>query len=231
MDDVAKFANEAMQFTSQLFTELSAAAEQSIPPNATQLKKWKKLAAKSNKGIMKSTRLYWAREDRGRLEATILQEQMSRERLDRDANAARVIEKLRSHSALAHDIDRACGAAAHLQSLLAQLAPVPATGYHGAAFLSIPAILTLPVELLLFPCGDVYTYGKIEHRKSVLNKWRVPSLGTGDAVCRSLCDDSLFSRDEKLKNLSGKRSTDKAAFSFSGSASPLQFQAVLVYFC
>lgn len=137
-DGVEQLVDEAMASTAAMFSEISELLKGQTQPTRDQLKAWKKLAAHSNKAISKSTRLFWQKEDRAKIEQSILKQTMQKERLDRDANYARVLEKLRSHSNLAtNDLDRACGAASHVQVVLSQLAPVPSTSYHGAAFLAL----------------------------------------------------------------------------------------------
>tara|TARA_Y100000389_G_C17332350_1_gene448784 strand:+ start:305 stop:799 length:495 start_codon:yes stop_codon:yes gene_type:complete len=137
-EDAVDVVDKAMASTAAMFTEISALLKGNGVPSRTQLENWKRLAAKSNKSIAKSTRLFWAKDDRARIENSLLKQAMASERLDRDANCARFLEKLRSHSNIASaDLDRACGAAAQVQVVLSQLAPVPNTSYHGSAFLAL----------------------------------------------------------------------------------------------
>lgn len=137
-DDAAFLVDSAMKSTATLFVELAAAIRSKTSPSTEQLRKWKKLSATANKHVGKSTRLFWQAEDRVKIEASILKKTMQKERLDRDANLARVLEKLRSHSVLhSSGLDRACGAAIQVQVALSQLAPLPVTAYHGASYLSL----------------------------------------------------------------------------------------------
>ena len=136
--EVVGVLEEAMSSTAAVFSEISALLKEGETPNKAQLKSWKRLAAKGNKAIAKTARIFWSKEDRSRVENALLKQTLKSERLDRDANFARILEKLRSHSNISTtDLDRACGAAAQVQVVLSQLAPVPNTSFHGAAFLAL----------------------------------------------------------------------------------------------
>ena len=137
--------DEAMSSTATVFAEISAMLKKGDVPSKEELKGWKRLTAKGNKAIAKTARIFWSKADRSRVENALLKQTIKSERLDRDANYARILEKLRSHSNIATpDIDRACGAAAQVQVVLSQLAPVPNTSFHGAAFLALSFNDSLP---------------------------------------------------------------------------------------
>lgn len=136
--ELSALVDEVLSHTAAVFHEIEAMLKSNTQPSEQTLKRWKRLSGKSNLGVYKSCRMFWEREQRLHVEKAILKQAIANERMDRDATAIMVMEKLRSHSTiLSGDIDRAWSAASAAQVALSELAPAPPTSYHGATFLAL----------------------------------------------------------------------------------------------
>jgi hypothetical protein len=137
-DEILGVVDEAMASTATVFAEMGEVLTAKETPTRQQLLKWKKLVGKSNKATARAVRTFWSREDRHLIEKKLLHVSAVQDRLDKEANYARVLERLRQHATVGTvEIDRAVGAAVQVQAVLAQLAPVPSTAFHGATFLTL----------------------------------------------------------------------------------------------
>lgn len=143
--ELERVANEALQDTAALHTELKSILAQEGPscPSAQQLEEWRMMAMRSNIAVSRLARLAWMADDRRNIEMTILLETVKRDSLDREATFAHTWGKLRQQSANLNgdgpsvSMDRAQSAAHQVESALAALAPVPNTHYHGAPALAL----------------------------------------------------------------------------------------------
>lgn len=137
-DEILSVVDDAMESTAKVFDEINSVLSTNDTPTRAQLLRWKKFIGKANKSTGRAVRTFWSREDRHQIEKKLLHVSCVLDRLDREANYARVIERLRQHASVGmQEIDRATGAAVQIQHVLAQLAPVPSTSFHGAMFLSL----------------------------------------------------------------------------------------------
>ncbi len=137
-DGILAVVDDAMGSTATVFEEMNNVLSTKATPTRDQLLRWKKLTGKANKATGRAVRTFWSREDRHQIEKKLLHVSCVLDRLDREANYARVIERLRQHASVGmQEVDRATGAAVQIQHMLAQMAPVSSTSFHGAIFLSL----------------------------------------------------------------------------------------------
>ena len=133
----ATSADEAVATTASVFHEMADALKSDHPVSAEQLRAWKRQIGRANKAIARAIRSSWLAQDRLTIELELLKAEAKKERLDRDANVARVFEKLRSYSTIGPaDVDRCIGASANVQKMLASLAPILPESSTGTRFLA-----------------------------------------------------------------------------------------------
>ena len=131
-------ANAALAASAQVHSEILKMITTGTVPSTDDLKRWKKLNATTNRSISKATRHFWQHEDRLIIERNTIRSCIRKERLDQQANSARVFEKIRQYSTIGqHDTDRMLGNAANVQTMINALAPVQPTSFHGAAWLAL----------------------------------------------------------------------------------------------
>ena len=134
--------DECLATTAALYTEIGKRLKEhhhsdlnvKIPRDV--LKKWKKFAGRANRAIDKHSKAAYEREDRRIVETMMMKDVLRKEKLDRDANLARVYEWMRSSIDPAYaSIDRAIGSAAVIEDMLCELSPTGRVSFHGAEIL------------------------------------------------------------------------------------------------
>jgi len=129
-------AAAALQQSSELFAELSDFAKKGSVPDAARIAAWKKKTKLVNQNVSKTTRLTWMELDRMMVDSKIACIAASHDALDERANAARVVERIRTFSNLAEgSVDRAVSATMTVQNMVSTLCACPVTSYHGAPLL------------------------------------------------------------------------------------------------
>ena len=131
-------ANTALSASAQVHSEIQKKLSTDEVPTLDDLRRWKKLTAKTNKSVSRATRSFWERENRLTIERNTIRAVIRKERLDLQANSARVFDRIRHHSSIGvQDTDRIITHANQVQTMLNALAPVQPTSFHGAAWLAL----------------------------------------------------------------------------------------------
>lgn len=126
----------ALQQSSELFAELADCTKRGSVPDAARLASWKAKTKLVNQSISRTTRLTWMELDRMKVDSKMQSIAASHDALDERANAARVIERIRTFSNLNEgSVDRAVSATITVQNMISTLCACPVTSYHGAPLL------------------------------------------------------------------------------------------------
>lgn len=129
-------AAAALQQSSELFAELADCAKRGAPPDAARLAALKAKAKLVNRSISRTTRLTWLELDRMKVDSAMASIAASHDALDERANAARVVERIRTFSNLTEgSVDRAVSATMTVQNMISAICACPVTSYHGAPLL------------------------------------------------------------------------------------------------
>lgn len=136
--DYTSAVNEALAASAALHAEIQKCIVASSTPSVKTLKAWRTLNKTTNQKMRTATRKFWDNENRIIIEKNTIRGLIRKERLDREANSARVFDKLRTYSTHGQlDIDRILARASQVQTLVNSLAPVQPTTFHGAAWLAL----------------------------------------------------------------------------------------------
>lgn len=133
IEEFGDASGTALRESAELFHELSKLLRRKKLPDEDQLSKWKEKAKEINKQVSRSTRLCWAELDRVKVDSDTAVIAAKNDALDERANAARVIEKVRTFCNVQEgSVDRAVASTVQVQNLLAGLCACPETQFHGA---------------------------------------------------------------------------------------------------
>lgn len=133
VEEFADASGIALRESAELFSELASLLRRDRLPDEGQLLKWKEQAKQINKQVSRSTRLCWAELDRMKVDSDMTVVAAKNDALDERANAARVIEKVRTFCNVQEgSVDRAVASTTQVHNLLAGLCACPETQFHGA---------------------------------------------------------------------------------------------------
>lgn len=133
LEEFSDASETALRESAELFSELASLLRLKRLPDEDQLLRWKEKAKQINQQVSRSTRLCWAELDRMKVDSDTTVIAAKHDALDERANAARVIEKVRTFCNVQEgSVDRAVASTMQVQNLLASLCACPETQFHGA---------------------------------------------------------------------------------------------------